>query len=101
MQTQIDPKRAIPRSSHQRAQRFFVGGLSATSTAETLRAFFEPFGKLIDMNVMIDRDTGRNKGYAFVTFEDLDDRGVEKLVSGGGTGWEVDGKVVSAVLLEG
>ena len=67
----------------------------------TLRAFFEPFGKLIDMNVMIDRDTGRNKGYAFVTFEDLDDRGVEKLVSGGGTGWEVDGKVVSAVLLEG
>jgi RNA-binding protein Musashi len=94
---QIDPKRAIPRSAHQRAQRFFIGGLSPTSTAESLRAFFDPFGKVIDLNVMMDRDTGRNKGFAFVTFEDLDDSGVDTLVSGGGTGggWEIDGKVVS------
>ena len=55
------------------------------------------------MNVMIDRETGRNKGFAFVTYEDLDERGVEKLVTGGGTGmgWEIDGKVVSETFTSG
>lgn len=41
---------------------------------------------------MTDRETGRNKGFAFITFEDLADDQVEKLVDGGG--WEIDGKTV-------
>lgn len=87
----IDPKRAIPRSSHHRAQRFFVGGLSSTSTGESLRTFFNQFGQVMDINVMMDRESGRNKGYAFATFEDLPEHEASRITGGG---WEVDGKVV-------
>lgn len=35
-----------------------------------MRRFFTAYGKVIDATVMIDRETGRGKGFGFVTFED-------------------------------
>jgi len=35
-----------------------------------MRAFFSQFGKVVDATVMVDRETGRSKGFGFVTFED-------------------------------
>jgi RNA-binding protein Musashi len=35
-----------------------------------MRAFFSNFGKVVDATVMVDRETGRSKGFGFVTFED-------------------------------
>lgn len=35
-----------------------------------MRAFFTSFGKVVDATVMVDRETGRSKGFGFVTFED-------------------------------
>jgi RNA-binding protein Musashi len=35
-----------------------------------MRAFFSKFGKVVDATVMVDRETGRSKGFGFVTFED-------------------------------
>jgi RNA-binding protein Musashi len=67
---QIDPKRAIPREEHLRNTRYFVGGLAPHSTADSMRAFFSKFGKVVDATVMVDRETGRSKGFGFVTFED-------------------------------
>jgi len=46
----------------------------------------------MDINVMMDRETGRNKGYAFATFEDLPEHEVSRIIGGG---WEVDDKVAS------
>ncbi|KAI9455291.1 hypothetical protein F5148DRAFT_1226274 [Russula earlei] len=66
----IDPKRAIPREEHLRNTRYFVGGLAPHTTAESMRAFFGNFGKVVDATVMVDRETGRSKGFGFVTFED-------------------------------
>ena len=74
-----------------RAQRFFVGGLAPTTTAESLRAYFESFGKIVDANVMGDKESGRNKGFGFITFEDLSEAQLDKIV---GNPWEVDGKMV-------
>lgn len=34
-----------------------------------MRQFFTTFGKVVDAMVMIDRETGRGKGFGFVTFE--------------------------------
>lgn len=45
----------------------------------------------MDINVMMDRETGRNKGYAFATFEDLPEHEVSRITGGS---WDVDGKVV-------
>ncbi|KAH7882144.1 hnRNP A1-gamma isoform, partial [Phlebopus sp. FC_14] len=66
----IDPKRAIPREEHLRNTRYFVGGLAPTTTAESMREFFLAFGKVVDATVMVDRESGRSKGFGFVTFED-------------------------------
>lgn len=35
-----------------------------------MRAFFGAFGKVVDATVMVDRESGRSKGFGFVTFED-------------------------------
>lgn len=67
---QIDPKRAIPREEHLRNTRYFVGGLAPQTTADSMRIFFSKFGKVVDATVMVDRETGRSKGFGFVTFED-------------------------------
>ncbi len=67
---QIDAKRAIPREEHLRNTRYFVGGLSPNTTSDSMRRFFIAFGKVVDATVMIDRETGRGKGFGFVTFED-------------------------------
>ncbi|KAJ3966106.1 hnRNP A1-gamma isoform [Lentinula raphanica] len=66
----IDPKRAIPREEHLRNTRFFVGGLAPTTTSESMKEFFTTYGKVVDATVMLDRETGRSKGFGFVTFED-------------------------------
>ncbi|KAF8553629.1 hypothetical protein OG21DRAFT_1413971, partial [Imleria badia] len=66
----IDPKRAIPREEHLRNTRYFVGGLAPTTNADSMREFFSTFGKVVDATVMVDRDSGRSKGFGFVTFED-------------------------------
>ncbi|GLB44646.1 putative RNA recognition motif containing protein [Lyophyllum shimeji] len=66
----IDPKRAIPREEHLRNTRYFVGGLSPTTTSESMKAFFSAYGKVVDATVMVDRESGRSKGFGFVTYED-------------------------------
>lgn len=47
--------------------RLYVGNLSYDVTTEALRACFAEFGDVTDAHVMKDRDTGRARGFAFVT----------------------------------
>lgn len=86
---QIDPKRAIPRQEHQRATKLFIGGLAGSVTSESMREFFSQFGKVVDATVMLDRETGRSKGFGFVSFENVN---VEPLLGFGNL--EIDGKMV-------
>lgn len=55
------------------AKRLFVGGLSWGTTDEDLRSAFERFGEVTDATVVKDRDTGRSRGFGFVTFEQDDE----------------------------
>jgi len=58
-------------SSNKKDERkLFVGGLPSNITAEEFRIFFEQFGTLVDSVVMFDRETGRSRGFGFVTYED-------------------------------
>ncbi|KAJ4481067.1 hnRNP A1-gamma isoform [Lentinula aciculospora] len=66
----IDPKRAIPREEHLRNTRYFVGGLAPSTTSDSMKEFFATYGKVVDATVMLDRESGRSKGFGFVTFED-------------------------------
>eukprot|EP00547_Thalassionema_nitzschioides_P002517 CAMPEP_0194206158 /NCGR_PEP_ID=MMETSP0156-20130528/5259_1 /TAXON_ID=33649 /ORGANISM="Thalassionema nitzschioides, Strain L26-B" /LENGTH=248 /DNA_ID=CAMNT_0038932601 /DNA_START=326 /DNA_END=1072 /DNA_ORIENTATION=- len=51
------------------ARKLFVGGIGNV-TEEEFRVFFEQFGALVDSVVMFDRDTGRSRGFGFITYED-------------------------------
>ena len=48
-------------------QRLYVGNLSFDTTAETIRTAFAEFDEVTDVHVVTDRDTGRARGFAFVT----------------------------------
>jgi len=49
------------------SNRLYVGNLSYDSTSESLRAAFASFGEVADVHVVTDRDSGRSRGFAFVT----------------------------------
>lgn len=75
----IDPKRAIPRPEQSKTQKCFVGGLPQTVTQDSFKALFQQFGHVLDSTVMMDKDTGRPRGFGFVTFEN--EEGVENTLS--------------------
>lgn len=48
----------------------YVGNLPYDSTDRDLQALFEKFGKVNSARVVMDRDTGRAKGFGFVEMPD-------------------------------
>ena len=52
------------------ATKVFVGGLSWDTNDEGLRNAFAGFGEVVEAKVITDRDTGRSRGFGFVTFAD-------------------------------
>ena len=50
--------------------KVFVGGLAWATTSEGLRAAFEQCGTITECKVVDDRETGRSRGFGFVTFAD-------------------------------
>ncbi|XP_022109983.1 heterogeneous nuclear ribonucleoprotein A0-like isoform X2 [Acanthaster planci] len=50
-------------------RKVFVGGLHTDTEPEDIEATLGSFGKVINTNIKKDRDTGRSRGFAFVTFD--------------------------------
>jgi cold-inducible RNA-binding protein len=48
----------------------FVGNLAFGTTDHDLRQLFEPYGAVEEIRVIIDRDTGRSKGFGFIEMSD-------------------------------
>jgi len=46
--------------------RLFVGNISFKATEDTLRELFEQQGQVKDCHIVMDRETQRSKGFAFV-----------------------------------
>jgi RNA recognition motif-containing protein len=44
----------------------YVGNMSYDTTEDNLRQAFEGYGEVSTVNVIMDRDSGRPKGFAFV-----------------------------------
>ncbi|XP_003797301.1 heterogeneous nuclear ribonucleoprotein A1-like [Otolemur garnettii] len=74
----VEPKRAVSREDSQRrdahltVKKFFVGGIKEDTEEHHLRAYFEQYGKMEVIEIMTDQDSGKKRGFAFVTFDDHD-----------------------------
>lgn len=72
-------------------KKLFVGGLNFKTDEDGLRGIFESVGEVEEVKIIFDRETGRSKGFGFVTFVDPADaeEAVKKY-----DGQEVDGRRV-------
>jgi len=72
----VEPKVAVPRKTNpklvMRTKKIFVGGLSATTSLEDIRAYFEQFSLVQDAMLAYDKVTNRHRGFGFVTFDNED-----------------------------
>lgn len=50
------------------SSKLFVGGLSWGTDDQSLREAFTEFGDVIEARVILDRDSGRSRGFGFVSF---------------------------------
>ncbi|PSS23746.1 Glycine-rich RNA-binding protein [Actinidia chinensis var. chinensis] len=64
---------SIRSNSTLTTSKLFVSGLSRLTTDDKLREAFSPFGQLLDAKVVMDRVSGRSKGFAFVTYATIEE----------------------------
>ena len=82
----------MPESVESMSNKLFVGGLSWGTDNDGLRTAFEAHGEVTDAVVISDRDTGRSRGFGFVTFANSNDA---QTAIGAMDGTELDGRTVN------
>ncbi|MEK7088490.1 MAG: RNA-binding protein [Patescibacteria group bacterium] len=72
------------------AKKLYVGNLPYTTTNDSLRDAFAQAGTVVSANVLMDKMTGRSRGFGFVEMEDADaDKAIDAL-----NGKELDGRKI-------
>ncbi|MFW5695116.1 MAG: RNA recognition motif domain-containing protein [Alkalispirochaeta sp.] len=71
------------------AKTLYVGNLNFRTDEEGLRAAFSEYGTVTDARIVMDRDTGRSRGFGFVEMED--DSAAESAIEGM-NGADLDGR---------
>jgi len=69
----------------------YVGNLAYDTTEDKIRALFEPHGRVASASVIMDRVTGRSRGFGFVEMPDAAEAqaAIEKV-----NGTEIDGRAL-------
>jgi RNA recognition motif-containing protein len=70
--------------------RLFVGNLSWNVTDADLADLAAPHGQVVDAKVITDRDTGRSRGFGFLTVETDDTQALIQALDG----QELDGRAI-------
>lgn len=60
------------------SKKLYVGNLSFQTTEGAITETFTQFGTVESVNIIMDRDSGRSKGFGFVV---MDDEGAEKAIA--------------------
>ncbi|KAG8514748.1 Heterogeneous nuclear ribonucleoproteins A2/B1, partial [Galemys pyrenaicus] len=74
----VEPKRAVAREesgkpgAHVTVKKLFVGGIKEDTEEHHLRDYFEEYGKIDTIEIITDRQSGKKRGFGFVTFDDHD-----------------------------
>lgn len=71
-------------------RKVFVGGLSWDTDNNSLNDFFTQCGEVVEAKVITDRETGRSRGFGFVSFTEVDSatRAIDM------NGEELDGRAI-------
>ena len=72
------------------SNKLFVGGLAWATDSEALKTAFSEYGEVEEAKVVTDRDTGRSRGFGFVTF--TDEEAAKNALALNGT--ELDGRTI-------
>ncbi|MHB1156450.1 MAG: RNA recognition motif domain-containing protein [Phycisphaerales bacterium] len=72
--------------------RIYVGNLSYRTTEDGLREAFGAFGSVTDVHIVMDRETGRSRGFAFVEMPEAGETNtaIEQM-----NGKELDGRALT------
>ncbi|XP_019194278.1 PREDICTED: heterogeneous nuclear ribonucleoprotein 1 [Ipomoea nil] len=92
----VEVKRTVPREDTpfrrvSKTKKIFVGGIPPTLTEDELKEYFSSYGSVVEHQIMLDHNTGRSRGFGFVTFDNED--AVQKVLSDGRM-HELNGKQV-------
>jgi RNA recognition motif-containing protein len=74
------------------SEKLFVGNLSFNTTENDLQDAFAAHGTVIEANLMMDRATGRPRGFAFVTMGSAEE--AQKAIAAM-NGKEIDGRALT------
>lgn len=58
----------------------YVGNIAYNMTSQEIKDLFTPFGNVVNVKIISDKQTGRSKGYAFVEM-DNDDNALKAIES--------------------
>ena len=72
------------------SKKIFVGNLSFQTTENDLTEAFAQHGTVETVAIITDRDTGRSKGFGFVTMTDGADKAIAEL-----SGSELNGRMLT------
>jgi RNA recognition motif-containing protein len=70
----------------------YIGNLSFDTTEEGLRTAFSQYGGVDTSNIIMDRETGRSRGFAFV---EMPDAGEAQAAIDGLNGTQLDGRALN------
>jgi RNA recognition motif-containing protein len=72
-------------------KKLYVGNLAYSLEENGLRDLFSQYGNIASVKIIVDRDSGRSKGFGFVEFDNADDAGkaMEEL-----NGREIEGRTI-------
>ncbi len=71
--------------------KIFVGSISWNTSEEALKEFFSAAGEVTEVKIIMDRNTGKSRGFGFVTMatEEGAKKAIEEL-----NGKELDGRAL-------
>lgn len=65
----LDGKKIDPKKAERRDGKMFVGGVKADTNDEDIKMYFSQFGEVETVDRPVDKSTGVNKSFCFVTFK--------------------------------
>ncbi len=74
----------LRKGSYSMSKKIYVGNMNYATSEEELQGLFGQYGTVLSVNIIVDRETNRPKGFGFVEMEE--DASAEAAIS------ELDGK---------